>query len=140
MDRKQKIRVLHALLAKNDLIEDKKSIISQHTNERVDSASKMTDSELSSLIEFFSISKPSQKESANNMRRKIIAICCKTMQMVKDGKPDMTKISDFVVENGYLKKELNEYTYDELITLVSQFDKISNYYSSKNSQSLKKSN
>lgn len=139
MDRKQKLRILHAILAKNGIMDEKKSIILEHTK-RTDSAAKMTDTELSSLIEFFSISKPSIKESANNMRRKIIAICASTMQMVTEGKPDMNKIYDFVEENGYLSKEFNKYSYDELPKLVSQFEKIGDYYSSQNSKSLKKSN
>ncbi len=140
MDRKLKLRILHAILAKKGLMDEKKSIILQHTKERTDSAAKMTESELTSLIDFFSISKPSTKESANNMRRKIIAICASTMQMVTEGKPDMRKIYDFVQENGYLSKELNQYSYDELPKLVSQFEKIGDYYASQNSKSLKKSN
>lgn len=139
MDKKQKLRILHAFLAKNDLMEEKKSIILEHTKQRTDSAGQMNELELSSLIDFFSRSKPSNKESANNMRRKIIAICASTMKMVKEGKPDMTRIYDFVEENGYLSKEFNQYSYDELPKLVSQFEKIGDYYASQTSKNLKKS-
>jgi len=69
---------------------------------------------------------------ADNMRKKIIALC-REMGMEKQGSTgnavaDMSKVYAFVKKIGYGKKNLNNYTQEELPKLVSQIEIIHKEY------------
>lgn len=61
--------------------------------------------------------------SMQRQRRKIIAILAER-GATKDGKPDMEHIQAWVLKYGYLHKELNAYTPNELPRLVTQAEAI----------------
>ena len=61
------------------------------------------------------------------MRKKLIHLA-KEMGYTKDGKADMDKINAWCLHYGYGKKELNKYAYNELPKLLSQFEKVYEYY------------
>lgn len=80
--------------------------------------------------------KPNKHEGSNNMRRKIIGLLrefdpatFERMHPVYDRQvANMPAIEAFVLKHGYLKKHLNEYTYEQLPDLVSQMEKINQWY------------
>ncbi|MBK7285951.1 MAG: hypothetical protein IPI95_01935 [Flavobacteriales bacterium] len=61
--------------------------------------------------------------SLQRQRRKVIAILA-GRGATKDGKPDMPHIYAWVRKYGYLHKELNAYTREELPRLVTQAEAI----------------
>jgi hypothetical protein len=73
------------------------------------------------------------------MRRKIIAIT-RSMGWQKNvvqpngsiiQKADMQRIDEFCKSKGYLHKKLNQYLYNQLPTLVSQFEAVQKSYLNK---------
>lgn len=65
-----------------------------------------------------------QGDSANRMRRKVIAILAARGAVDAQGRPDMTRIHAWVRKYGHLHKDFNAYTVPELITLVTQAEAI----------------
>lgn len=62
----------------------------------------------------------SEKQVANNQRRKIIALLVKLGYTTPEGKADMPRIYAWVDKYGYLSKPMNQYTIIELPKLVYQ--------------------
>lgn len=139
------IRIFNSILNRKNLREHKADIVFEYTNGRTESTKEMSTEEIQKFIDFHNqTSNISQKRNArpfrktvddyeqgeeerqcNIMRRKIIAICREAFDMnTKADKADMYKIYKCVEKLGYLKKGLNSYTYNELTTLVTQFERI----------------
>lgn len=64
--------------------------------------------------------------SANQQRRKVIAILAMRGAVTEDGKPDMKHVYAWVLKYGYLHKPFNHYTNAELPRLVTQAERIVN--------------
>lgn len=143
MKRSSLIKRFYGLLKETNRTQFKETIVAAYSASQSTSVKDLTDKELQNAVDFLSQGSSNtptlQDESKNKMRRKIIAICADTFQMVENGRADMNKIYKFVLEKGYLKKPFNEYEYNELPTLVSQFEKMQDWKSSQNSKQLKKS-
>ncbi|WP_338813637.1 hypothetical protein V9L05_19895 [Bernardetia sp. Wsw4-3y2] len=135
------IRIFNSILNRKNLRDNKKEIVFEYTEGRTESTKEMTSDEIQKFIDFHNqTSNISQKRNArpfrktafdyeqqegNNMRRMIIGICREAFDMnTDDGKADMKRIYSCVEKLGYLKKGLNSYTYKELTTLVTQFERI----------------
>lgn len=127
---------LHALLNQTGLTEQKPSFVFQYTNERSSSSGDMTDKEATALIAWLR-KQPQivqakkkyieQKNSCDKMRRKIIAKAhLLGWNTAIDGslKADMERINNWCTKFGYLKKLLNDYSFEELPELVGQFEKM----------------
>jgi hypothetical protein len=132
------------ILRQNELYENRKDIIKEFIG--VDSGlTGLKDSELRELLRHLRTLQPqsiapksvqesspinSDEHAADVMRKKIISMLRELGYEVYDtfkGRKvaDMEKIYAFVLDKGYKKKGLNQYTYDELPKLVTQ---ISNIY------------
>jgi len=140
---KQQNKALHLLVGElNISSEMKEELVYQFTNGRETSSSKMLVNECQSLINHLnhikngtsatnrkvsnhSVSRMSRedKDKCQKMRRKILSIFHE-MGWKKQGQLDWTRINEWLLTRGYLKKALNDYKLAELPKLVSQVEKL----------------
>jgi hypothetical protein len=73
----------------------------------------------------------------NNMRKKIIAICCESMDMRRNDRADMTRIDAYMKAHTKFKKKLNELSYDELREVVTQMKEVQKNYEYANRNRMK---
>ncbi len=119
----KQIVLVNTLLSKTGMKEEKNDIIMHYTDKRTNHIGKMYLQEAKELIEFLLKKQPpntfEKDEVSNTMRKKIISCLCQ-YGLVERDKPNMPKIYEWVRTHGYLKKELNKYTREELPKLVTQ--------------------
>lgn len=143
MKRNSLIKRFYGLLKETNRQQFKETIVAAYSASKSTSVKDLTDNELRNVISFLEVGSSStqtlQEESKNKMRRKIIGICAESFEMKQNGKSDMKKIYDFVLNKGYLNKNFNEYEYNELPTLVAQFEKLAEWKANQNVSKLKKS-
>lgn len=131
---KEQIKAINAILAKQGLMDDKKNIVQSWTQGRTTSTKDLYFNEAWLLVQALkNESLPSIEElRKERMARKIIAMAheigwIKPVSVVDPErglvtKKDYTRLHDWIIKYGYLKKELREYTYMELPKLVTQFE------------------
>ena len=128
-------KIVHSLLDKLGLMPQKAAIVSSFTNGRTDSSRQMSHIEALDFIKWLQEqdkgNKKTEAEQANQMRRKILAKAHRLNWELPNGKVDMQRINGWCLEKSYLKKSFNSYTYKELPELVSQFNKVYEYYINK---------
>lgn len=124
-------KLIHTLLHKLQLMPQKESIILGFTNQRTSSSKEMTMQEAKALIQWLNDKQSKENDACNQMRRKILSMAHKIQWELPCGKVDMVRVNSWSKANSYLKKELNQYTYNELPKLVSQFTTLYNYYINK---------
>jgi hypothetical protein len=153
------IRIFNSILNRKGLREHKQDIVFEYTEGRTTSTKEMYEEEIQKFIDTHNqTSNISQKRNvrpfrktvddyeqgeeerqSNTMRRKIIGICREAFDMNTEAdKADMKSIYACVEKLGYLKKNLNSYTYEELITLVTQFERIGKSVIAANSRKRRK--
>lgn len=119
----KQIVLINTLLSKTSMKDEKNEIVLHYTDQRTNHIGKMYLHEAKELIEFLLKKQPAntfeKDEVSNTMRKKIISCLCQ-YGFVTQEKPDMKKIYSWVKTHGYLKKELNKYTREELPKLVTQ--------------------
>jgi hypothetical protein len=125
------LTLIHTLLSKNKLSEEKEILVSVHTGHRTKSSKEMTRFEASDLIKYLKSLEP-KNDAGDKMRKKIISMAHEmgwelegTKRIVgtqKQAKIDMAHVNDWCLKFGYLHKKLDDYTYEELPKLVSQFE------------------
>jgi hypothetical protein len=130
---KTQIAIFHAILARTGQMEAKPEIISSLSDGRASSTKELYQEELESWINAYNAaSKPvTAVNPGQKMINSIIAMAhdigfIKKKQMVVGGiggkkVNDYTDLNKWMLERGYLKKPLNQYKYEELPKLVSQF-------------------
>ena len=82
---------------------------------------------------------PDKWQAKNRMRRKIIGLLREfnpqrfEVWSQEKGRmvANMEAIEAFIIKHGYLHKSLNDYRYHELPELVSQIEKINQWYTNK---------
>jgi len=133
------ISLARTLLSKTGNSSHKDDIIRGFTGQRTQSISAMTDAEFSALIAHLRTLDPNAA-AADKMRKKIISLAHEMGWHKKDGtgklllnknrKPiaDMPRIDGWCKTYGHLKKSLDNYTYKELPTLVTQFTNVYDQY------------
>lgn len=118
---------LHGLLYQTGMTTQKRNLVFGFTNGRTEHSSEMLTTEADELIKYLK-SQDNTVEAANKMRRKIIAMCHRLHWTTEPGKVDMKRLDNWCRDKSYLKKGLNDYTYNELPKLVSQFTELYKYY------------
>jgi hypothetical protein len=126
------IKQLHVLLTKAELNnpEDKKSLALQYSKNRTDRTSELTYQEYLNLIKDLQVSFVNEASGriSDKMRKKIISRAREMRWEIQDDNgrvmADMQRINNWAVKYGYLHKNLNDYTENELPQLVSQFDNV----------------
>jgi hypothetical protein len=113
--------------------EQRAELVSDITKGRTESCADITYQEANEFNRHLKtllsrIKTPNPKfESEDRMRKKVLS-CFHEMGYRKHGKLDMPRVNQTIEEKGYLKKPLNTYKYNELPTLVSQFEIIKKDY------------
>ena len=135
---KAKFTRLNSLLKKLNKQAYKIDYVVDVTNGRSQSSKDLTDQEYWQLIKVLenelvahqSAEQPNPDfEKANRMRRKILSMCHEMgMHLPGTTKIDMAEVNKTCIAHSYLKKELNNYTNEELPKLVSQFELILKTY------------
>jgi hypothetical protein len=132
------IKCCKALINKLHLQAQKDNLVLGFSNQRTSHVTELTSSECNAFIAWLK-SQDTDEQKAEKMRRKIIAIA-RSMGWQKNEvqpngsivqKADMQRIDEFCKSKGYLHKKLNQYLYNQLPTLVSQFEAVQKSYLNK---------
>lgn len=129
---------LHLLITKLGIdAEAKEELVYQFTNQRETSSAKMEVRECNALIghlEVISGQSTAAKgkvggyvqtnDASNTMRRKVLSVVHELGWELPGGKIDWTRLNAYLFKYGYLHKDLNDYKYEELPTLVTQFENL----------------
>jgi hypothetical protein len=128
---KSQIKVLHAALVRRGILDMKAAIVSDHTKGRTEHSSDMKYNEMKDLIDSLNaghnVRHSVDKEACNKMRRRILSMCftigwTRYSLMRLKQEVDYGILHTWMIKYSYLHKALNEYTYDELPKLVTQFE------------------
>jgi len=126
------LRAIHALLNDNNLKDEKDSIVQAFTAGRTTHSSKMTKGEAAALIGHLKSLDETDKR-ATKMRNKILSIAHELgwTKLLKSpiGNPDVKKVdmehvNNWCLQYGHKKKKLDDYDYNELPMLVTQFEEV----------------
>lgn len=125
---------LHAIIGKLGIDkETKENMIYNLTGGRTSSAGDLMFLEAKLLIETLqkqvqsmtstkaSFTPKTKEELSNNKMRKAILSCCYTMHWTDNDGVDYERLDAFLLENGKVKKKLNDLTHEELVLVVTQF-------------------
>lgn len=129
MPTKHQLTIIHTLLNKHKMIAHKAEIIAGFTGGRTESSRDLQPGEAVRLIKYLnSLASASSATDvkAERMRRKIISLGHEMNWRILTGsmagKIDMKRIDAWCTHFGYLHKRLDDYTYQELPRLITQFE------------------
>lgn len=109
--------------------EDRHQLVYSFTKGRTRSTSDLSDYEAEQLINELESKK---YQGANKMRRKIISMAYEMKwgapYTEESRKEAVRSIDAWCMKSGYIKKPLNDFTYDELPKLVTQFQEVYKSY------------
>lgn len=107
----------------------KEELVMRFTNGRTPRSSEMDVRECQALINYLqALVNKTFNDPADRMRKKILSICHEMGWELPNGKIDWDRLNGYLTKYGYLHKELNDYTNDELPTLVTQFENLLKSY------------
>jgi len=122
MSNLEQIKIIYTLLGKYDLREEKENIVSAFSGGRTSSVRELKMNEASALIAHLK-SMDAIDKRCDKMRNKILSYAHEMDWTIK-GKVDMARINNWCLKFGHLHKRLDDYKYEELPTLVSQFEEV----------------
>lgn len=116
------LTAIRTLLSKNGMKgeDTKKEIVAAYTGGRTDSIRAMYFQEAEQLISYLKSLDP-EVAKAEKMRKKIISMAHEMGWKLPSGKIDMKHVNDWCIKYGHAHKTLNDYRYNELPALVTQF-------------------
>lgn len=119
------LTAIHTLFSKNGVKEkeDKQSVIKEFTNNRTASSREMTKEEAESLISHL-LGEKKVDPKCDKLRKKILSVAHEMSWKKYNGKVDMDRINNWCKLYGMYHKNLDLHTYEELVNLVTQFDKV----------------
>ena len=117
-------KAVYALLNKTGLLPQKENIVAGISDGRTTSTRELTPQEAIDLIKY--LKNQDQSEiAADVMRKKIISLAHEMgWHVAGTRKADMRRIDEWCKKFGYGKKSLDNYHYNELPKLVSQFESV----------------
>jgi len=133
---KSQIAAIHTLLHKHNLMEEKRQVIEQISNGRTSRTTELTWTEAQQWINAMNqgheyMPPKTQHPNKDKMIKSIIAMAHEMGWIKREtiAQPDgslkpqnnYSDLHDWVLKFGYLKKPLNEYSYEELPILVTAF-------------------
>jgi len=112
--------------------DDKRDLVIQYSNGRVESSAGLNFYECQSLIDYLQavadvLNNNKENEAfkkADKQRKKVLSICHDLGWETPGGKIDWSRLNAWLLKYGYLHKELNKYTLAELPALVTQFEQL----------------
>lgn len=118
------LKAIHALLGINGLRDEKQNIVSAFTGGRTTHVSEMSSAEAAALIGHLK-SLNNTEAGATRMRNKILSMAHEMNWRIEGTKRvSMQHVNNWCTSRSYLKKPLDNYTYNELPKLVSQFEEV----------------
>lgn len=143
----QQNKMIHALLAQTNLTRQKANIVAGISQGRTESSKDLTDTEAQAMITYLKENIPPPvldglDIKADKMRKKIISYAWQMNWTIKINalelaklpssalpyKCDMNRLNAWCEKYGYLHKKLNDYSYQELPKLLTQFENMYNDY------------
>lgn len=124
------VKIIYTLLGLARLRDEKDGIILAFTGNRTKSVSQMTTEEAKALIAHLK-SLDEAETGATKMRNKILSLAHEmnwTRQIGSKKLIDMDHVNGWCISRSYLKKKLDDYTYNELPKLVTQFEEVYKSY------------
>lgn len=127
---KNQIIAINTVLQKMKLMDEKANIIKEATNGRTTHSSELTFKEAYQLLKALN-EKPKPVDARQKMINKLFAMAHEIgwIKFKKVVTPygmatnrDSSALYNWVKKYGYLKKDLNEYAYEELPKLLSSFE------------------
>jgi len=122
MSNAAQIKIIYTLLGTYHLRDEKENIVKAFTGGRTTSVRDLKFNEASALIAHLRSMEVTDRRS-DKMRNKILSFAHEMNWTIK-GKVDMERINNWCMKFGYLHKKLDDYRYEELPTLVSQFEEV----------------
>lgn len=124
MSNQAQVKAIYTLLGKLGLRDEKESIVGSFTGGKTTSVRTMAFNEAKALIGHLKSMDPRDRKS-EKMRNKILSIAHE-MNWITPGteKVDMEHVNNWCLQYGHGKKKLDDYKYNELPTLVSQFEEV----------------
>jgi hypothetical protein len=129
----KKLKAIYALLGDNGLRDEKESIVNGFSGGRTTHASELTNAEAAALIGHLK-SLDQTEGRATKMRNKILSMAHEMnwttspltpLQMERGKKKvDMQRVNNWCSKYGHAHKPLDDYSYNELPRLVSQFEEV----------------
>lgn len=132
MANQEQVKAIYTLLGKFGLRDEKESIVRSFTANRTDSTRAMKPAEAAALIGHLK-SMDVVDTRSEKMRKKILSMAHEmgwsssakaTEDKQAKRKIDMEHVNNWCKSRGYLHKPLDDYTYNELPRLVSQFEQV----------------
>ncbi|NOS92472.1 MAG: hypothetical protein HOP30_11155 [Cyclobacteriaceae bacterium] len=125
------VKAIYTLLGKFGLRDEKESLVRYFTNKRTESTREMKPNEAAALIGHLK-SMDVTDTGSTKMRNKILSMAhemgwsssAKASEDKLKKKIDMEHVNNWCVSRSYLHKPLDEYTYNELPKLVTQFEEV----------------
>ena len=115
----------------------RRDLVSSFSQGRTDNSAELTDQEVDELINHLSVKAPEKhgptrsgvSYKGQQMRRRILSLCHTIGWNLYDTDQqrhivDWGRLNGWLKKYGYLHKDLNEYTYQELPQLVTQFENL----------------
>jgi TolA-binding protein len=130
-------KLLHALLAQTNLVGQKANLVCSMTSGRTEKSSEMNSMEANELIAYLrtqtaALRTDGLEARADRMRKKILSLAWQmnwtNLNTKREVKVDVNRVNAWCSKYGYLKKPLNDYLYDELPKLLTQFESVYNSY------------
>jgi len=120
----EQLKAIYTLLKKNHIGDEKESIVSAFTANRTKHVSEMYGKEAAALIGHLKSLDVTDVRS-EKMRNKILSMAHEMNWRIKGTeKVNMEHVNNWCKTYGYGKKSLDEYQYNELPRLVTQFEEV----------------
>lgn len=128
MSNPAQIKAIYTLLGQHNLRDEKESIVKAFSGGRTKSVTNLKLNEAAALIGHLK-SLDEYDNRSTKMRNKILSMAHE-MRWRKQGTEDidMDHVNNWCIAKGYLHKKLDDYTYQELPKLVSQFEEVYKSY------------
>ncbi len=120
----EQLKAVHTLYGKVKPPIDKSEMIFCYSDYRTHSSRELTKKEAADLIKALKSFVPTPHEAASDkMRKKIISMAHEMGWRLESGRIDMAHVNAWCRKHGHAKKYLDNYTYEQLPALVTQFEK-----------------
>lgn len=133
MANQAQVRAIYTLLGENNLRDEKESIVDAFTSGKTVSVRAMSFAQAAALIGHLK-SMDTTTQRADKMRNKILSMAHEMGWHVngqwsivngkQKNKIDMNHVNEWCTKYGHAHKHLDDYTYNELPKLVSQFESV----------------
>ena len=121
---KSQLICINTLISKLQLQKEKKDMVNGFSSGRTETSKELSFDEATAMISYLKSRDPDEKRS-ENMKNYIIQMAHQMFwHLPNTRKIDMKRLNNWCIKFGYLHKKLDDHSYKELPTLVTQFEKV----------------